>query len=119
MAKNKFRRYIRYKIIAAANEGATKWLNQTYTLSQQRVPLDDGELSLDARVFTNGATSEHFEGAISYGNAGVAVEYAVIQHENMEYRHRQGEQAKYLESAVIEMQPELENYIGYTIRGVL
>ena len=69
--------------------------------SQTLVPVDTGVLrgSMDItrqKSFTQATTSA----IISYG--GPAAPYALIQHENMEFEHPTGGQAKYLEKPFLE-----------------
>lgn len=115
----KWNAYIKNRIIKAGNTGLLRLTQQIYTLSQQRVPLDDGQLSLGARVLSDDANAVSYNTAVSYGNSLPSSEYAVIQHENLSYRHKPGEQAKFLESAFLEFESEALNYIGYSIRSVL
>lgn len=115
----KWNAYIKNRIIKAGNTGLLRLTQQIYTLSQQRVPLDDGQLSLGARVFSDDNNAINYNTAVSYGNSLPSSEYAVIQHENLSYRHKSGEQAKFLESAFLEYESEALNYIGYSIRSVL
>lgn len=110
--------YIRMRIIKAGNNGLRQLTQNIYTLSQQRVPLDDGELSTGARMFSDDPNALNYNTAVSYGNSPPSSEYAVIQHENLSYRHKTG-QAKFLESAFLELESEALNYIGYSIRSVL
>lgn len=117
--KLKWRRYIKYSIIKAGNEGLLKLANNIYTASQKRVPLDDGELSLGARIFADDYKSERFRVAVSYGNGNASDAYAVIQHENLSYQHKPGEQAKFLEQSFEELKDEADDYVGYSIKAVL
>jgi hypothetical protein len=117
--KLKWRRYIKYSVIKAGNEGLLKLANNIYTASQKRVPLDDGELSLGARIFADDYKSERFRVAVSYGNGNVSDAYAVIQHENLSYQHKPGEQAKFLEQSFEELKDEADDYVGYSIKAVL
>ena len=69
--------------------------------SQTLVPVDTGVLrgSMDIsrqKSFTQKTTTA----VISYG--GPAAPYALIQHENMEFEHPNGGQAKYLEQPFLE-----------------
>jgi hypothetical protein len=74
----------------AARRGAEELLD----ISNERVPDDPltfgGDLRASGKVSSQGTTS-----AVSYGTR-----WAVIQHERMDYEHRPGQRAKYLESAM-------------------
>lgn len=71
----------------AASEGLTRALEHTLGVANTLVPLDEGPLQNSGKVIVNG-----LDGAISYDT-----KYAVVQHENLTYRHAPGRQAKYLE----------------------
>ena len=62
-----------------------------YDSSQQLVPLDEGPLQESGEVIVEGDAV-----IVSYGK-GESAAYAVIQHENLNYAHAPGRQAKYLE----------------------
>lgn len=75
-------------------------LKPTFEKTQQRVPLKDGDLIasgyLEKRTFRGNATVE-----IGYAKGG-SPEYAIEQHENLEYNHAEGRTAKYLERPLLE-----------------
>lgn len=118
-SKLKWRRYIRYSVIKAGNEGLIKLTNNIYTLSQQRVPLLDGPLSLGARIYADDYKSEYFRTSVSYGNGNESDVYAVEQHENLTYQHKPGEQAKFLEQSFEELKDDADDYVGYSIKAIL
>lgn len=62
-----------------------------YEPSQAIVPLDESPLQNSGAVTVDGTSV-----IVSYG-VGESAEYAVIQHENLQYSHAPGRQAKYLE----------------------
>jgi len=66
-------------------------------VSNTRVPLEEGTLMRSGRV-----TTDDDEAAVSYDT-----KYAVRQHEELHYRHDQGRQAKYLESAINDSQEKI------------
>ena len=114
----RWRRYIRYKIQDYAKQGLVRVATEMYTLSQTRVPFDDGELSLGARVSSE-QNGDSIVAGVSYGNNLKSARYAVDQHENFAWNHAPGEQPKYLESAFNEIAPSTVDTIGYYIRSVL
>ncbi|SDM77397.1 minor capsid protein [Streptomyces wuyuanensis] len=73
-----------------ASRGLQRALEHCLTVSNQRVPLDEGTLERSGRVDVDG-----LNGSISYDTP-----YAVRQHEELTWKHLPGRQAKYLESAV-------------------
>jgi hypothetical protein len=69
------------------------------TESKRRVPVDTGVLRASGFVAPPERNGNHISVTLSYG--GAADNYAVIQHENLEFHHKHG-QAKYLESVLNE-----------------
>lgn len=61
--------------------------------ADELVPFDDGDLSASQQI--EFATAGIFTAIITYG--GLAAPYALVQHENMNYKHGLGRSAKYLE----------------------
>ena len=64
-------------------------LDHLASVSKQQVPLDQGPLRNSCAVDVNDDGSQ---GTVSYDTP-----YAVVQHENKNYRHQRGRKAKYLE----------------------
>jgi len=82
------KRAVSKAVLDGATDGAEIVLND----SQQIVPLDESPLKESGAV-----TVTQDAVYISYGR-GESAEYAVIQHENLNYAHAPGRQAKYLET---------------------
>lgn len=84
------------------------------TESQQRAPVDTGDLRGSVEVKIDGEQYAHGEksGGITItstlpdtatkGEASYNTKYAANQHEHTEYDHPKGGQAKYLESVLVE-----------------
>jgi hypothetical protein len=70
-----------------ASEGLTRALEHTLGVCNTIVPLDEGPLQRSGKV-----TVEGLNGSISYDTP-----YAVVQHENLSFRHAPGRSAKYVE----------------------
>lgn len=84
---DKAARLIREAIAQGVEDAARDLLRR----SNQVVPTDPGnELEKSGKVTTDGLAA-----AVSYDT-----EYAVIQHERMDYRHDPGRRAKFLEQSV-------------------
>jgi ketosteroid isomerase-like protein len=70
-----------------ASEGLQRALEHTLGKAKELVPLDEGTLERSGRVDVDG-----LNGAISFDTV-----YAVRQHEELDWKHLPGRQAKYLE----------------------
>ena len=90
------------RLLRAALPGAVEEMERIRAASMEVVPVDSGDLRNSALVVgVNPADIEGgFEVAIGYG--GIASSYAVIQHENPEFRHAEGKSWKYLERPAFE-----------------
>ena len=53
---------------------------------------------------------------VEIGFGGGAVDYAVIQHENLLFNHPRGGQAKYLELAVKDFEPKIDHALEVAVR---
>ena len=74
-------------------KGAKRILKRTIPLT----PKDTGALRASGAVYPVRAQGTRFSATVGFGGPGVR--YALIQHEEMSYRHPVG-QAKYLETGV-------------------
>lgn len=63
--------------------------------SQRLVPVKTGVLRASGQIVPPRKKGNNWEVVIGYG--GAASSYALEQHENLQYRHKQGKSAKYLE----------------------
>jgi hypothetical protein len=97
----------------AAKDGAIKAMQEVLEASQQIVPLDKTPLQKSAQLTVDDNTIY-----VSYGT-GESAEYATIQHENLNYRHAPGRQAKYLEQPFRAAQPRIITTIGNAIKDSL
>jgi ketosteroid isomerase-like protein len=70
-----------------ASEGLQRALEHTLGKAKELVPLDEGTLERSGRVDVDG-----LNGSISFDTV-----YAVRQHEELDWKHLPGRQAKYLE----------------------
>jgi len=81
--------------------GMLAWGEKVMTISRERCPKDTGELSSTGAIETN-ETKRGLSMRFVYGT-----EYAVPQHERLDYEHADGE-AKYLENPMFEEAGNLE-----------
>jgi len=85
-------------VIEGAKAAVTDMVVEIGKESQDLVPVDTGNLKRSIVLKFPKMLSNKPEGEIAYG--GTAAPYAVVQHENMDYVHRDGRTAKYLERPV-------------------
>lgn len=69
---------------------------QVLDVSNSQVPHEAGDLERDGAASVDSTT---LKSAVSYGRNAETADYAVPQHERMDYRHDPGRNAKYLENA--------------------
>lgn len=65
-------------------------------VSNDQVPHEEGDLERDGAASVDGGT---LRGAVSYGRDPETAQYAVPQHERLDFRHDAGRNAKFLENA--------------------
>jgi hypothetical protein len=95
----------------AVQRGLHEAAEHVLTVSNQRVPHEEGNLE------RSGATSQDgYTAAISYDTP-----YAVRQHEDLSLRHDEadGRRAKYLESALNDERGKVRDIIAQQVRDVL
>jgi hypothetical protein len=73
------------------------------------VPYEHGHLQETGDVGMPETVAGRIQVTMGYG--GVAVDYAIRQHENMEYKHAPGKQAKYLENPTMRRKGEIPKRI--------
>ena len=110
-----WRKWVKFKTTDYAQRGMMQGVMDMYTYSQTLAPLDDGQLTLNALVSSEGELTDMFQVILSYGNDPISKEYAVIQHENLNYNHKPPTQAKFLEEPFMALAPEIPRYIESTV----
>lgn len=93
----------------AAARGLGMALEHILTVSNQRVPIEEGVLERSGAVSQDGLV-----GAVSYDTP-----YAVVQHEDLTLNHDAGRQAKYLESALTGERDTVAKIIAEQIRQAM
>lgn len=99
------------------------------TESQQRAPVDTGDLrgsvkvEIDSNVYAKGVSKNGITIAgtlpekAKKGSVSFNTKYAGVQHEQLNYSHPRGGQAKYLESVLLENQDRILKCIADKMRG--
>jgi hypothetical protein len=71
----------------------------TLRRSNRKVPHEEGDLERDGAASVD---EEKLRAAVSYGRSAHTRDYAIPQHERMDYHHDAGRSAKFLELAMAE-----------------
>jgi hypothetical protein len=82
--------------------------------AKERAPLDTGDLRGSGFV-NNGGTN----GQIYKAKVGFSEPYALEQHENLQYQHPRGGEAKYLENPLKENEERYIDHIKSKVRRVI
>lgn len=99
----------------AAIRGLHMAMEHVLQRSRELVPNDEGTLERSGRTVIDERT---LTGAVTYGEGG-AEAYAVVQHENLEYHHPGGRQAKYLEQPMREERGTCAQIVAAQIRRAM
>lgn len=94
----------------AALQGCEDAADELLTRASELVPLEEGTLLRSGKVVT-GSTGA----AVGFGSGG-ASDYAVPQHERLDFRHDNGRQPKYLETPCMAMRDEYVHIIGKRVQ---
>lgn len=104
-------------VIDATKEALYAEANVILAESKRQVPFRLGVLSGSGMVHDPFVVGKKVGVEISYG--GGAVDYAWVQHENLEFRHAFGRKAKYLEDPVADAKDRLGVRIRQLVMVVL
>lgn len=110
--------YVPRNIVKLGAEGLLDGALLIYNEAQNKVPFDDGELTLGGRVSTE-SNKDESTAVISYGNNPISAQYAVIQHYNLTYYHNPPESALYLQTPFLMNVHEVVNKVVDRIRDLL
>lgn len=94
--------------------GLVQGAEAVMTLAKERTPVDTGNLRASGHVGSLERVGD--TALVPLGFGGPAVGYARIVHEDLAARHIVG-QAKYLETAVTELMPQVRVLIANGVRG--
>ncbi|MEV1168615.1 hypothetical protein [Nonomuraea sp. NPDC049784] len=116
MANAKFNAKVNAEEFTAEYRRAAGWglrlaTEHVLAVSNQRVPHDEGVLERSGAAVVDEAD---LRGIVSYDTP-----YSVVQHENLDYNHKPGRTAKFLELAVREEAEVVKLMIAKQLRQVL
>lgn len=111
------------------NKGLYAGAVRIFNRSQEMVPVGGpptsprdphpGELKDSGHIFLEEPPDDVATITISYGTDGVSKAYARRQHEDLTYRHKPGQQSKFLERAVLEEAPKIRQPVVAAMREEL
>jgi hypothetical protein len=105
------------KAIPALKQALNEEGQIAFRNSQRIVPVDTGTLRRSGVLLPAKENGTSVEVVMGYGGAASA--YALRQHENLNYRHREGKQAKYLEEPVMQRKVKLAENIKRRMKRIL
>lgn len=97
----------------AAVKGCEDAADELLTRASAICPIEEGTLVRSGKVVT-GETGA----AVGFGHGG-ASDYAIPQHERLDFRHDNGRQAKYLETPHRAMAGEVVGFVGRRVQAVI
>jgi hypothetical protein len=102
--------------LEAAADAQMVAAQKVYDRSQVLVPVETGALKASGKVVEFGAPvgrgMETVGVMVQYGGGPETSQYAVIVHEDLEAHHEPPTQAKYLQTAVDEIAPQMGTLVG-------
>lgn len=108
---------VQKKVIPATMEALYAEAQMVLAESKRQVPYRVGALSGSGMVHQPYSVGSKVAVEISYG--GAAVDYAMVQHENTDFKHAEGRKAKYLEDPIADAQGRLASNIASRVRNML
>ena len=105
------------KAVPALKQALTEEAQIVFRNSQRLVPVDTGTLRRSGIIIPVRERGNLIEVAMGYG--GAASSYALRQHENLQYRHKKGQQAKYLETPLFSRADKLLGNIKRRMERIL
>jgi hypothetical protein len=105
------------KAVPALKQALTEEAQIVFRDSQRLVPVDTGTLRRSGIIIPVRERGNLIEVAMGYG--GAASSYALRQHENLQYRHKKGQQAKYLETPLFSRADKLLGNIKRRMERIL
>lgn len=98
------------------NKAIERGIKEIEVQTVPRTPIDTGALR---RSITQSKTFSNLRGEIQPGKSGKPRDYAVIQHENMGFKHPRGGEAKYLEKGVNAAVPKIDKLFQEGLKKTL
>lgn len=109
--------YTQQEVEAAMPQVLSEEAQIIFRNSQRLVPVKTGVLRASGQIIPPRKKGDKWEVVIGYG--GAASSYALEQHENLRYRHKEGKSAKYLEIPVQERASNMEDKIARRLKRII
>lgn len=95
---------------------AIKHANRVMDASKQLVPVETGALMISGEVLEPEITDSGVSIDLVYGTSEPTSNYAIVQHERLDFNHPLGGQAKYLEQPLLAMADDLTRELAETAK---
>lgn len=95
---------------------AVKHANRVMAVSKGLVPIDKGPLMISGEVLEPEVTDTCVTVDLVYGTSEPTSNYAIVQHERLDFQHPHGGQAKYLEQPLLTMADDLTHSLAETVK---
>lgn len=109
--------YTAQEVEAAMPQVLTEEAQIIFRESQRLVPVKTGVLRASGQIVPPRKKGSNWEVVIGYG--GAASSYALEQHENLRYRHKEGKSAKYLEIPAQQRSAQMADAIKNRLRRII
>lgn len=93
-----------------------KHAHRVMAASKQLVPVDTAQLMISGEVLEPEVTDAGVTIALVYGTSEPTSNYAIVQHERLDFNHPSGGQAKYLEQPLLAMADDLTRTLAETVK---
>jgi len=93
-----------------------KHANRVMNASKALVPIETGKLMISGEVLEPEVTDSAVTIDLVYGTSEPTSNYAVVQHERLDFNHPNGGQAKYLEQPLLAMADDLTRALAETVK---
>lgn len=95
---------------------AVKHANRVMDASGALVPVETGALMISGEVLEPEVTDSGVTVDLVYGTSEPTSNYAIVQHERLDFNHPNGGQAKYLEQPLLAMADDLTQELAETAK---
>jgi len=110
-------KYTRMEVESAMPQVLMEEAQLIFRESQRIVPVKTGVLRASGQIVPPRKKGDKYEVVIGYGGAASA--YALKQHENLQYAHKEGKTAKYLEIPAQQRAAKMAQAIQYRLQRII